>query len=212
MRKVLQAAGSETPPALVGATLSCLEVPLDAKGVKSFRDQDKVALGPQYGLFLFGGEDQDNHPTDTLLVFFVQHQVWSKPTSKGKLPSKRSRHTASVVHSQQKRQQQLLIFGGVGATNAISLLDSLNVEWSHPPARSKQGEREKAKRRARKAKGDENLSDSLLPCARFGHSAAVDDYRVLVFGGADFKGPLDDLYELNLETDPMEWSRPETSV
>ena len=32
---------------------------------------------------------------------------------------------------------------------------------------------------------------------------------MLVFGGADFKGPLADLYELNLEADPMEWSRPE---
>ena len=225
MKKVLVEQGGEMPPALVGATLSCMEVALHAKGLKSGQaasqaewlqqqetaDVTRLAEDAQFGLFLFGGEDQDNNPTSTLLVFYVQERRWRKPSSGGRTPSKRSRHSASVVIAGQRRQQQLLIFGGVGATNAVSLLDSVTNEWSHPPTCSKPGEKEKAKRRARKEKkSEESVSDSLLPCARFGHSAAVDERRLLVFGGADFKGPLDDLYELNMAVTPMEWSRPET--
>ena len=52
---------SESPPPLVGATLNCLEVPLHAKGVKAAEEDQLAQLaaeGPQYGLFLFGGDDE----------------------------------------------------------------------------------------------------------------------------------------------------------
>ena len=188
--------GGETPPALVGATLSCLEVPLLAKGLKAGydREADGVAQiaekGAQYGLFLFGGDDRDNRQTDSLLVFYLQEHKWRNLPTQGRTPSKRSRHTASVVHNREARREQLLIFGGVGATNAISVLDSTKAEWIHPSTCSKPGEKEKARRRAKKSRGDENVSDSLLPCARFGHTAAVVEQQLFIFGGADFKGPL----------------------
>ena len=186
---------SEVPPPLVGATLTCVEVPINAHGRMKNADGDTsdanslAQIGPQYGLVLFGGDNEENHQTDTLMVFYVQERKWRRPTIRSRAPSKRSRHTASVV-CRQKHNELLLIFGGVGATNAIGLLDLPNAQWSHPPACSKAGEKERARRRAQKTKGDENASDSLLPCARFGHSAAVFQQHVFVFGGADFRGTL----------------------
>ena len=210
---------SESPPPLVGATLNCLEVPLHAKGVKAAEEDQLAQLaaeGPQYGLFLFGGDDEHNQQTDTLMIFYLQENKWRHPSDKGRRPSKRSRHTANVISA--GRGELLLIFGGVGATNAVSLLDPTSLEWKHPPSRSKPGEKEKAKRRAAKKKDvdvgaeDKPLSESLLPCARFGHSAAVVGKRMLLFGGADFKGPLGDLYQLDLDDlDNLEWSRPEAA-
>jgi len=70
------------------------------------------------------------------------------------------------------------------------LLDSTTYEWRHPPVKSKSGEKEQARRRRPKAENNDIVSDSLLPCARFGHSAGVYEQRLLIFGGADFKGPL----------------------
>ena len=213
--RVHEMQGSESPPALVGATLSCLEVPLHARDIKSYEEDaiaEIAARGPQLGLFLFGGDDKDNHQTDTLMVFYLQENKWRLPPDVGRRPSKRSRHTANVIAS--GRGHKLLIFGGVGATNAVSLLDPEKLEWTHPPTRSKPGEKERAKRRAAKksaATGDEITSDSLLPCARFGHTCSVVGDRLLLFGGADFKGPLGDLYELNLVSEQMEWARPEAA-
>ena len=205
--------GSETPPPLVGATLNCLEVALQARGLKDYEiDATRnISVGPQLGLFLFGGDDVENRQTNTLLVYYLQEKKWRKPPVSGMTAAKRSRHTATVVIVE--RTERLLVFGGVGATNALSLLDPLAMAWSHPNARSKPGEKERAKRRSKKAGGDELLSDSLLPCARFGHTSVriglPGEQRLLIFGGADFKGPLGDLYELNLEVDPMEWARPD---
>ena len=213
---------SESPPPRVGATLNCMEVPVHTRGAQRLDErtmqQDTVtealaAEGPQLGLFLFGGDDEESNQTDTLMVFYLQDNTWRKPAVKGRAPAKRSRHTANVILS--GRREKLIVFGGVGATNAVSVLDPVTLEWAHPPARSKKGEKERAARRraTKKKEGDEKTSDSLLPCARFGHSAAVVGQRLYLFGGADFKGPLDDLYELDLapmeQSEPMEWSRPE---
>ena len=214
---------SEAPPPLVGATLSCLEVPLHARGIKASEEDavaELAAQGPQLGLFLFGGDDDQNHQTDTLMIFYLQEHKWRHPSDKGRRPSKRSRHTASVIPAGVCGvNQRLLIFGGVGATNAVSMLDPESLEWTQPPSRSKPGEKERAKRRAAKASSQgsviadalQPISESLLPCARFGHTTAVIGRRLLLFGGADFKGPLGDLYQCDLDGETLEWSRPEAA-
>ena len=46
-------------------------------------------------------------------------------------------------------------------------------------------------------------------CARFGHSAAYFEQRLVVFGGQDFKGPLNDVYTLALDAETPGWHRPE---
>ena len=129
--------GGETPPALVGATLSCLEVPLQAYGLVASKDNtgisaDDIAgidVADQYGLFLFGGDDEESRQTDTLLVYMLHERKWRKPLARGRSPSKRSRHTASVVLGPNSHKQ-LLIFGGVGATNAISILEAAAVHFA----------------------------------------------------------------------------------
>jgi hypothetical protein len=107
------------------------------------------------------------------------------------------------------RKQRLLIFGGVGATNAVSLLDPVEIEWTHPAARAAQKDMERARRRKKSSEEPEML----LPCARFGHTAVVEAHagtqRLIIFGGADFKGALGDVYELNMSLEQPEWSSPE---
>lgn len=203
---------SEIPPALVGATLSCLEVPILAKGLHRAQAEEAARLtgdgqSAPLGLFLFGGDDDQNRQTDILMVFYLQDQKWRRPICKGRPPSRRSRHTASVVTLDRK--QRLLIFGGVGATNAVSLLDPVEIEWTHPAARAAQKDMERARRRKKSSEEPEML----LPCARFGHTAVVEAHagtqRLIIFGGADFKGALGDVYELNMSLEQPEWSRPE---
>ena len=180
--------GSEVPPALAGATLSCLEVPLVAHRPLEATSE---TCTQHFGLYLFGGDDVNSHQTDALLVYQLQTNKWRTPQINGQSPSKRSWHTASVIYHAHKRQQLLLIFGGVGATNAISLLDTNHSKWLHPPACSTSGDTEKTKRRSSKTKPDEKAhSHSLFPCARFGHSAAVFKHQIIIFGGTDFRGSL----------------------
>ena len=205
-RAVKTRLGSETPLALVGASLCCLEVPTLSKSLRAAEvDEAGANERSQLGLFLFGGDDDQNRQTDILMIYYLQDMKWRRPLAKGRAPSRRSRHTASVITLERK--QRMLLFGGVGATNAVSLLDPEQIEWSHPSTRSKPGEKEKARKRNKKA----GEPEALLPCARFGHTAVVDDEssRVLIFGGADFKGALGDLYELDVATETFDWSRPD---
>lgn len=224
---VVEKFGSEHPPPLVGATLTCLQVPSLSKGLDADDLQAAAGDKAQLGLFLFGGDDEDNKQTDLLMIFYLQEHKWRRPLARGRPPSKRSRHTATAVSvpALGPNRQQMLVFGGVGATNAVSLLDPEAIAWDHPPARSKAGEKERARRRAKKGGGGassddvERSSESLLPSSRFGHTVGLVGDRLLVFGGADFKGALGDLYELDLAAGqvgtsaewlvPLEWSRPE---
>ena len=130
--------GSESPPALVGASLSSLEVPVHSRGCAPEGVCDAEAR--QSGLFLFGGDNSDSCQTNQLYVYYLQDHKWRKPSTRGKIPSRRSRHSASVV-GLGTQSQRLLIFGGVGASNAVVVLDAHTFEWSHPPTRSKPGEK-----------------------------------------------------------------------
>ena len=219
-----------TPPGpRVGATLSCLKVVLRASDLSRHEaaEAKELVAEQQYGIFLFGGDDEKGDQTDTLYVFYLQDKQWKKPKVQGKLPSKRSRHTATVVESATEQKQRLLVFGGVGASNAVSVLDPEQMEWSQPPSHAvKPGgiltrgwKSKKTKEKAPSwlvANGD---ADAVIPCARFGHSACLHADTVYVFGGQDYKGPLADLYELRVgalgsaesDHDPIDWLRPEVA-
>ena len=216
-----------TPPGpRVGATLSCLKVVLRASDLDRHEAAEaKELVGEQqYGIFLFGGDDEKGDQTETLYVFYLQDRQWKQPKVQGKQPSKRSRHTATVVENASEQKQRLLIFGGVGASNAVSVLDPELMEWSQPPSHAKEaGGLLKGMKRMKKKAATEKASwltaenDAVIPCARFGHSACQHRDTVYVFGGQDFKGALADLYELHVGSlgaagqghEPVDWVRPE---
>ena len=216
-----------TPPGpRVGATLSCLKVVLRASELDRHEAAEaKELVGEQqYGIFLFGGDDEKGDQTETLYVFYLQDRQWKQPKVQGKQPSKRSRHTATVVESASEQKQRLLIFGGVGASNAVSVLDPELMEWSQPPSHAKEAsgllkgmKKMKKKAATEKAAWLTAEDDAVIPCARFGHSACQHIDTVYVFGGQDFKGPLADLYELHVGSlgaagqghEPVDWVRPE---
>lgn len=195
------------PPARVGATLSCIEVPLQAKGLTKEEQEAAVLLDPmvvQYGLFLFGGDDDQDRQTDLLHVYYLQARKWIKPSVTGRLPAKRSRHTANVFSDPGSGKPRLLIFGGVNASNSVSVLDPHAFDWTHPAPRAAP-----LKKKKRRERDDDDEAEPMLPPARFGHSALLFERRLFIFGGRDHKGPLKDLFELELESETMQWQRPE---
>jgi hypothetical protein len=176
---------SHHPGPRVGGTLSCLEVPLLSKGAGdgglAARAVAALQGEQQFGLFFFGGDDPDGNQTDKLHVFYLQENRWSCPEAKGRAPTKRSRHSATVVPGEGGKGERLLVFGGVGASNAVSFLEPEGMAWSSVAARSAVAKKKKKKARAWMLSDD----DSLLPCARFGHSATYFEERLVVFGGQD---------------------------
>ena len=204
---VATTAVESTPPGkLVGATLSCMEVELHTKNAD--KEAQDSAQTTQYALFLFGGDDADGKQTNALHVFYLQEKRWVVPRTLGSAPARRSRHTATVVSGEVSggsKGQLLLVFGGVGASNAMSMLDPATMEWSLPPTRSKEVKATKSKKK-KGSKDDATSASTQLPCPRFGHSAATFEQTLYVFGGQDHKGPLGELYALKLPESPMEWS------
>ena len=93
------------PGKRVGATFTCLEVEVHAKGISQKEAASLVSSDPQYGLFLFGGDDEDGNQTDALHIFFLQEEKWVQPKCGGKPPSKRSRHTANAVGGSRATQR-----------------------------------------------------------------------------------------------------------
>ena len=119
---VVARVGQTPPPGpRVGASLSCLKVVLQSHDLSREEAEAAEALvsEQQYGLFLFGGDDEKGDQTETLYIFYLQHHRWDRPPVHGKQPSKRSRHTATVVDNLAEQKQWLLLFGGVGASNAV---------------------------------------------------------------------------------------------
>ena len=116
------AGSSAKPPARVGATLTCIEVPLHS-GTKGLSKEEvetakEASEAKQYGLFLFGGDDADDRQTDWLHVFYLQDRKWVKPQTSGRNPTRRSRHTANVFADAKSGKPRMLLFGGVNASNA----------------------------------------------------------------------------------------------
>ena len=94
------------------------------------------------------------------------------PRTLGSAPARRSRHTATVVSGEVSggsKGQLLLVFGGVGASNAVSMLDPATMEWSLPPTRSKEVKATKSKKK-KGSKDDATSASAQLPRPRFGHS------------------------------------------
>ena len=219
--------GGDRPGPRVGATLTCLEVALHAKDLR--RDDVErahaAAHEQQYGLFLFGGDDEKGNQTDTLYVYYLQDRRWERPMVRGKQPTKRSRHTATAVSGSQdassakSHQQWLLLFGGVGASNAVSVLEPNEMEWTMPPTRAAHRKIKRKKKEKERAVWMPPEDDALLPCARFGHSSVTYGERIIIFGGQDHRAPLGDLYELHVgawaaaggQEVPMDWVRPEVA-
>ena len=205
-------AGSSRPPPRVGATLTCIEVPLHAKGLtKEEVEMATVASeAQQYGLFLFGGDDKDDRQTDWLHVYYLQDRKWVKPTTTGRNPTKRSRHTANTFADPKTGTPRLLLFGGVNASNALSVLDPWEFNWTHPSAKAAQvGIFGRRGRRQSNNSRDQEEEIPTLPCARFGHTTLYYEQKLYVFGGRDHQGVLKDVFELQLAKEPFEWHRPE---
>ena len=211
----VELAGGNHPPPRVGATLSCIEVPLHAKGLDK-EEVERAAVASevkQYGLYLFGGDDKDDRQTDSLHVYYLQDRKWVKPTTTGRNPVKRSRHTANVYADPKTGKPRLLLFGGVNASNALSVLDPWQMDWTHPSAKaallSNAGGRRGRRQSNNSRKNDDEEEIPTLPCARFGHTTLYYERKLYIFGGRDHQGVLKDVFELQIDKDPFEWHRPE---
>ncbi|KAK1297486.1 hypothetical protein QJS10_CPB15g01387 [Acorus calamus] len=144
-------------------------------------------------LYVFGGYGKDNCQTNDVHVFDSIKQTWSKPMMKGIPPCPRDSHTCNTVGN------NLFMFGGTDGrnplrdlfildtyANSVNLLPASNT-WIMPNVRGE------------------------IPEAREGHSAALVDKRIFVFGGCgkSFDNPVEiyynDLYIF--DTEQLLWER-----
>ncbi|KAJ0981958.1 hypothetical protein J5N97_010213 [Dioscorea zingiberensis] len=110
-------------------------------------------------IYVFGGfyGPEKCHSND-VFVFDTVKQTWSKPMVKGIPPSPRDSHSCTTVG------HRLFVFGGTDGTNPledIHILDTTSNMWMPLPP-------------------DLQVSG---PDAREGHSAALVDNRLFIFGG-----------------------------
>ena len=140
-------ADGDSPGERVGATLSVLAVDFQSKHLRHAKLETGTPLEPsssdeqQYGLYLFGGEDSGGNQSNEVHIFYLQQMRWVRAQTSGRIPTKRSRHTANVWREtigSDRQLEQLLIFGGVGgsagaASNAVAVLDPRTLLWSELP-------------------------------------------------------------------------------
>ncbi|XP_061854473.1 uncharacterized protein LOC104554682 [Colius striatus] len=135
-------------------------------------------------LFVFGGTFPkkaslaDGTCSNRLYVFNPEHEIWYQPISEGEKPLPRLGHSATLL------KNKLLIFGGRGTSLYLSdmhILDLGFMEYTPVPLLTGQ------------------------PSARCFHAAAaVSDQKVLISGGCNAKGALQDAFVFHLDT--FSWS------
>ncbi|XP_010184796.1 PREDICTED: RING finger protein B-like, partial [Mesitornis unicolor] len=132
-------------------------------------------------LFVFGGTlpKKASLPvglcSNMLYVFNPEHEIWYRPISEGEKPLPRLGHSATLL------KNKLLIFGGRRTSIYLSdmhILDLGFMEYTPVPLLAGQ------------------------PSARCFHSAlAVSDKKVLISGGCNAKGALQDAFVFHLDVD-----------
>ncbi|XP_055572615.1 uncharacterized protein LOC114015717 [Falco cherrug] len=135
-------------------------------------------------LFVFGGTfpKKASLPaglcSNVLYVFNPEHEIWYQPISEGEKPLPRFGHSATLL------KNKLLIFGGRKTSFYLSdmhILDLGFMEYTPVPLLAGQ------------------------PSARCFHAAlAVSDQKVLISGGCNAKGALQDAFVFHLDT--LSWS------
>uniref|UniRef100_A0A8B9DGK0 Rab9 effector protein with kelch motifs-like n=1 Tax=Anser cygnoides TaxID=8845 RepID=A0A8B9DGK0_ANSCY len=135
-------------------------------------------------LFVFGGTfhktaSQAAGPcSNVLYIFNPEHEIWYQPISEGEKPLPRFGHSATLL------KNKLLIFGGQRTYLYLSdmhILDLGFMEYTPVPFLAGQ------------------------PSARCFHAAlAVSDWKVLISGGCNARGALQDAFVFHLDT--LSWS------
>ncbi|KAM6075507.1 kelch domain-containing protein 1-like [Chlamydotis macqueenii] len=135
-------------------------------------------------LFVFGGTVPKKASlavapcSNALYVFNPEHEIWYQPISEGEKPVPRLGHSATLL------KNKLLIFGGRRTSLYLSdmhILDLGFMEYTPVPLLAGQ------------------------PSARCFHAAlAVSDQKVLISGGCNAKGALQDAFIFHLDT--LSWS------
>ncbi|KAM4666170.1 uncharacterized protein AAGF69_006196 [Amazona ochrocephala] len=135
-------------------------------------------------LFVFGGTSSQKASmavgpcSNVLYIFNPEHEIWYQPISEGEKPLPRLGHSATLL------KNKLLIFGGRRASLYLSdmhILDLGFMEYTPVPLLAGQ------------------------PSARCFHAAlAVSDQKVLISGGCNARGALQDAFLFHLDT--LSWS------
>ncbi|KAM9014426.1 uncharacterized protein PRD47_007787 isoform 1-T1 [Ara ararauna] len=135
-------------------------------------------------LFVFGGASSQKASmavgpcSNVLYIFNPEHEIWYQPISEGEKPLPRLGHSATLL------KNKLLIFGGRRASLYLSdmhILDLGFMEYTPVPLLAGQ------------------------PSARCFHAAlAVSDQKVLISGGCNARGALQDAFVFHLDT--LSWS------
>nr|XP_009938192.1 PREDICTED: rab9 effector protein with kelch motifs-like [Opisthocomus hoazin] len=135
-------------------------------------------------LFVFGGTFPRKASlavgpcSNVLYVFNPEHEIWYQPISEGEKPLPRFGHSATLL------KNKLLIFGGRRSSLYLSdmhILDLGFMEYTPVPLLAGQ------------------------PSARCFHAAlAVSDQKVLISGGCNARGALQDAFVFHLDT--LSWS------
>ncbi|XP_071894517.1 protein TMED8 isoform X3 [Anas platyrhynchos] len=135
-------------------------------------------------LFVFGGTSHKTASqavgpcSNVLYVFNPEHEIWYQPISEGEKPLPRFGHSATLL------KNKLLIFGGQRTSLYFSdmhILDLGFMEYTPVPFIAGQ------------------------PSARCFHAAlAVSDCKVLISGGCNARGALQDAFVFRLDT--LSWS------
>ncbi|XP_065542074.1 multiple epidermal growth factor-like domains protein 8 isoform X2 [Lathamus discolor] len=135
-------------------------------------------------LFVFGGSSPQKAPmavgpcSNVLYIFNPEHEIWYQPISEGEKPLPRLGHSATLL------KNKLLIFGGRRASLYLSdmhILDLGFMEYTPVPLLAGQ------------------------PSARCFHAAlAVSNQKVLISGGCNARGALQDAFVFHLDT--LSWS------
>ena len=152
------------PPPLTGATVTYIPGAVGHAGHST----------PHF--FIFAGESEHG-PTSDLYTLNLSTMMFFKPTTRGKIPAPRHRHTMLYI----QHQDRFIMFGGVGGGANLYCLDPDTFEWTLASTTGKH------------------------PSARYSHTMMqIDrDYVLLFSGKGSSNESLNDLFLLNLNT--WEW-------
>ncbi|KAJ2551391.1 hypothetical protein EV175_003709 [Coemansia sp. RSA 1933] len=140
-------------------------------------------------LVLFGGSDQNIASYNDIKVFSVKSNVWQYSLSiGGNVPSER------VLHSAVCTDKSMIVFGG---TNKVGDTPSDSTVW----VLSASNETSFAWSKAPISSADQNMG----PTARAGHSAALRNNAMFIYGGVGPSGQDSVMYKLDM--DQWKWSQ-----
>ncbi|KAJ2449787.1 hypothetical protein EV183_004703 [Coemansia sp. RSA 2336] len=145
-------------------------------------------MGSIQSLVLFGGSDQNIAGYNDVKLFSVKNYAWQYSVNiTGNAPSER------ILHSAVCTKDTMYVFGGTHSMNdqpsdsavwMLTAVDQSNFVWSKASI--------------------SKASQSIGPAARFGHSAAIYNDDMYIFGGVGANGQDSTMYKLNLKT--LEWT------